>query len=118
MYEYMTRYLDELCYFHGEDDSYAPDRRYLGTSDFIDDANRLASDVHYVDYCEVLEKHGRERSSRALSSVDVTDADLTLVIALIVVSTKELHFCGGSMNKYVRSGALKRWLLRLKELDR
>lgn len=68
------------------------------------------------NYQEVLKRNdlpwGRE-----MGNADVSGFDAEGVLALLTGAVRAERFCDGAFASFVRSGAIDRWLRRLKEID-
>jgi hypothetical protein len=52
-----------------------------------------------------------------MSEADVSGADVTCVLALLVGAVRAERFCDGALLRFFREGCIRRWLERLKEID-
>lgn len=71
----------------------------------------------YVNYGEILEKVGIEWGINSMESAIVDDLDARTVLALLIGAIRADRFCEGALLGFMKSGAIQRWLVRLKELD-
>lgn len=70
--------------------------------------------THYRD---ILERNGLEWGSQAISGADVSELDGQAVMALLLGAVRAERFCDGALLGFFGSGSMRRWLLRLKEID-
>lgn len=52
-----------------------------------------------------------------MSEADVSELDGQAVIALLLGAVRADRFCEGALLGFFEDGSVKRWLLRLKEVD-
>ncbi|WP_243110450.1 DUF6508 domain-containing protein [Ruminococcus sp. AM42-11] len=69
------------------------------------------------NYGEILEKVGIEWGINSMESAIVDDLDARTVLALLIGAIRADRFCEGALLGFMKSGAIQRWLVRLKELD-
>lgn len=70
--------------------------------------------THYRD---ILERNGLERDSQAMSGADASELDGQAVMALLLGAVRAERFCDGALLGFFGDGSMRRWLLRLKEID-
>ncbi len=70
--------------------------------------------THYRD---ILERNGIEWGSQAMSGADVLELDGQAVMALLLGAVRAERFCDGALLGFFEDGSMRRWLLRLKEID-
>jgi hypothetical protein len=70
--------------------------------------------THYRD---ILERNGLEWGSQAMSIADVSDLDGQAVMALLLGAVRAERFCDGALLGFFEDGSIRRWLLRLREID-
>lgn len=70
--------------------------------------------THYRD---ILERNGLEWGSQAMSGADVSELDGQAVMALLLGAVRAERFCDGALLGFFGDGSMRRWLLRLKEID-
>ncbi|MDY3291738.1 MAG: DUF6508 domain-containing protein, partial [Parolsenella sp.] len=70
--------------------------------------------THYHD---ILERNGLEWDSQAMSGADVSELDGQAVMALLLGAVRAERFCDGALLGFFEDGSMRRWLLRLKEID-
>lgn len=68
-------------------------------------------------YREILEGKGIAANTRSLLEADVSEADDLTVLALIMCAIRAERFCDGVLLHVFESGAMERWLIRLKGID-
>ena len=69
------------------------------------------------NYREILEKTGIEWGTNSMEGAIVADLDARTVLALLIGAIRANRFCEGALLDFMKSGAIQRWLVRLKELD-
>ena len=69
------------------------------------------------NYREILEKAGIEWGTNSMEGAIVADLDARTVLALLIGAIRANRFCEGALLDLMKSGAIQRWLVRLKELD-
>ena len=69
------------------------------------------------NYGEILEKAGIEWGTNSMEGAIVDDLDAKTVLALLIGAIRADRFCEGALLGFMKSGAIQRWLGRLKELD-
>ena len=70
--------------------------------------------THYRD---ILERNGLDWGSQAMSGADVSELDGQAVMALLLGAVRAERFCDGALLGFFGDGSMRRWLLRLKEID-
>ena len=68
------------------------------------------------NYQEVLKRNDL-RWGMEMGKADVSGFDAEAVLALLTGAVRAERFCDGAFASFVRSGAIDRWLGRLKEID-
>ena len=68
------------------------------------------------NYQEVLKRNDIQWG-REMGNADVSGFDVEGVLALLTGAVRAERFCDGAFASFVRSGAIDRWLRRLKEID-
>ena len=81
--------------------------------DFVDEHPEYEL-THYYD---ILERNGLEWGSQAMSGTDVSELDGRAVMALLLGAVRAERFCDGALLGFFGDGSMRRWLLRLKEID-
>lgn len=69
------------------------------------------------NYREILKKAGIEWGTNSMEGAIVADLDARTVLALLIGVIRANRFCEGVLLDFMKSGAIQRWLVRLKELD-
>ena len=67
-------------------------------------------------YGELLKKRGLEWRQRSMENADVSNMDAQGIMALLMGMVRGERFCDGAIMGMIKSGAVKKWLLRLQEL--
>ncbi|WP_417295022.1 DUF6508 domain-containing protein [Ellagibacter isourolithinifaciens] len=81
--------------------------------DFVDEH----PEYELTHYRDILERNGLEWGSQAMSGADVTELDGQAVMALLLGAVRAERFCDGALLGFFGDGSMRRWLLRLKEID-
>lgn len=81
--------------------------------DFVDEH----SEYELTHYHDILERNGLEWSSQAMSGADVSELDGQAVMALLLGAVRAERFCDGALLSFFGDGSMRRWLLRLREID-
>lgn len=81
--------------------------------DFVDEH----LEYELTHYHDILERNGLEWSSQAMSGADVSELDGQAVMALLLGAVRAERFCDGALLGFFEDGSVKRWLLRLREID-
>ena len=81
--------------------------------DFVDEH----PEYELTHYGDILERNGLEWGSRAMSGADVSELDGQAVMALLLGAVRAERFCDGALLGFFGDGSMRRWLLRLKEID-
>jgi hypothetical protein len=68
-------------------------------------------------YRDILERNGLEWDGRIMSKADVSELDGKAVMALLLGAVRAERFCDGALFGFFKDGSIKRWLMRLKEID-
>ena len=68
------------------------------------------------NYQEMLKRNDL-RWGMEMGEADVSGFDAEAVLALLTGAVRAERFCDGAFASFVRSGAVDRWLGRLKEID-
>ena len=69
------------------------------------------------NYREILEKAGIEWGTNSMEGAIVSDLDARTVLALLIGAIRANRLCEGALLDFMKSGAIQRRLVRLKELD-
>lgn len=81
--------------------------------DFVDEH----PEYELTHYRDILERNGLEWGSQAMSGADVSELDGQAVMALLIGAVRAERFCDGTLLGFFGDGSMRRWLLRLKEID-
>ena len=81
--------------------------------DFVDEH----PEYELTHYHDILERNGLEWGSQAMSGADVSELDGQAVMALLLGAVRAERFCDGALLGFFGDGSMRRWLLRLKEID-
>ena len=81
--------------------------------DFVDEH----PEYELTHYHDILERNGLEWDSQAMSGADVSELDGQAVMALLLGAVRAERFCDGALLGFFEDGSIRRWLLRLKEID-
>lgn len=87
---------------------------------FIHDAYQFMDDhteYELTHYSDILRANGIEWGKQSMQEVDVSTRDGRCVMALIIGALRADKFATGALFSIFESGAIERWLLRLKEID-
>lgn len=68
-------------------------------------------------YHDIFKEHNIEWNSESMESVDVSEVDAKVVLALILGAFRAERFCSGALKDFLKKGCIQRWLERLKEID-
>lgn len=67
-------------------------------------------------YGELLKERDLEWGQRSMENADVSNMDAQGIMALLMGMVRGERFCDGAIMGMIKSGAVKKWLLRLQEL--
>ena len=81
--------------------------------DFVDEH----PEYELTHYRDILERNGLEWGSQTMSGADVSELDGQAVMALLLGAVRAERFCDGALLGFFGGGSMRRWLLRLKEID-
>lgn len=135
MYESLTKYLPELD-DAGEYGVWVIDHEGTGTADDpvcmpfvkygpvmhgIYDAVYAFEDEHpefeLTSYQDILEKNGLAWDYEVMEQADVSKLDGQAVMALLLGAIRADRFCEGALLDFFENGCIKRWIMRLQEID-
>ncbi|MGN0986458.1 MAG: DUF6508 domain-containing protein [Otoolea sp.] len=68
-------------------------------------------------YIDILRANGIEWGKEVMQNADVSQMDGKSVMALLMGAVRGERVCEGVLLSLFETGTIKRWLLRLKELD-
>lgn len=135
MYESLTELIPELdsAYEYG---TWVVDRKHKGTANdpihfpyvsfgpvMWDFDRRVYTfvDGHpeydLAHYNDILARSGIEWSTESMEGANASKLDGQTVMALLVASLRADRFCEGALLGFFESGAIRRWLIRLREID-
>lgn len=134
IYRSLTKYLSDI-----ENDNFGDwiiDRESKGTLEdpiqmpyvsFSDMVRRFEKDIYKFQskhpeyelnrYSDILNENDIEWGTQSMEEVDISTLDGKCVMALLMGAVRAERFCDGALLSFFVSGAISRWLLRLKELD-
>lgn len=81
--------------------------------DFVDEH----PEYELTHYRDILERNGLEWGSQAMSGADASELDGQAVMALLLGTVRAERFCDGAPLGFFGDGSMRRWLLRLREID-
>ena len=81
--------------------------------DFIDDH----PEYELNNYQKVLEANNIQWGTKSMQTAGITLLDGKCIMALIVGAVRAERFSDGALLNFFESGAIEKWLLRLKEVD-
>lgn len=87
---------------------------------FIDDVYAFADDNKDFElnhYHDILKRNGLEWGSESINEVDVSRLDSKCIMALIMGAVRAERFCDGALLRFFRDDSIRKWLLRLKEIN-
>lgn len=67
-------------------------------------------------YGKLLKERGLEWGQRSMENADVSNMDAQGIMALLMGMVRGERFCDGAIMGMIKSGAVKKWLMRLQEL--
>lgn len=74
-------------------------------------------DYELTKYGKLLEQRGLKWDSDSLGNADVSSMDAQGIMAMLMGIVRAERFCDGAVLSACKSGAIVRWLERLKELS-
>lgn len=74
-------------------------------------------DMELTRYGDILNKNGLEWGNKSMSEADVSDFDAQCIMALLTGAVRAERFCDGALLRFFKDGSIRKWLVRLKELD-
>ncbi|APT46461.1 DUF6508 domain-containing protein [Bacillus safensis] len=87
---------------------------------FIEDVYTFAEqhqELELIRYREILKENGIEGGLNDIENVDLSNLNAQCVLALIMGIVRAERFCEGAILGSFKSGAILKWLERLKNLD-
>lgn len=67
-------------------------------------------------YGELLKGRDLEWGQRSMENADVSNMDAQGIMALLMGMVRSERFCDGAIMGMIKSGAVKKWIMRLREL--
>lgn len=80
---------------------------------FVDDH----PEYELTRYGDILERNGLKWDGRIMSEADESELDGQAVMALLLGAVRAERFCDGALLGFFEDGSVRRWLLRLEEID-
>ncbi len=111
----LTKYIGRLSDRTMIDDYTVPFWDYFPYSEF--ESEWIYSEFPCTNYGEVLSEMGIALNYDQITAKSVDDLNAKQVLALITSAFRNDHFGNGVIVKYFRSGAMLKWLKRLKDID-
>ncbi|MCY7710996.1 DUF6508 domain-containing protein [Bacillus safensis] len=87
---------------------------------FIEDVYTFAEqhqEMELTRYSEILSENGIEWGTNDMEHVDISNLNAQCVLALIMGVVRAERFSEGAIFNFFKSGAILKWLERLKNLD-
>ncbi|MCW4645726.1 DUF6508 domain-containing protein [Bacillus safensis] len=87
---------------------------------FIEDVYTFAEqhqEMELTRYREILKENGFEGGLNDIENVDLSHLNAQCVLAFIMGAASDERFCDGAILGSFKSGAILKWLERLKNLD-
>lgn len=78
---------------------------------------KYTNDHQCANYGKILKENGLEWNMESMETADVSKLDAQAVTALLLAAFRAERFCDGALLDFCKSGAILRWLRRLKEID-
>lgn len=69
------------------------------------------------NYQKILEANNIQWGTKSMQTADVASLDGKCIMALLVGAARAERFSEGALLNFFESGAIEKWLLRLKEID-
>ena len=85
-----------------------------------DDIYKFAKESDEIvpgNYADILNANGIKWGYDSMIKADSSVLDAQCILALLIASLRAERFCDGALLGFIESGAVTRWLKRLKELD-
>lgn len=111
----LTKYIGRLSDRTMIDDNIVDHMTYFPFAEF--ETEWVYSPFPNHTYWDGLEAMGVERGFDSITSKNVTALDSEQVLTLITAAFRDDHFDNGAIMEYYRSGAILKWLKRLKDID-
>ena len=74
-------------------------------------------DLKLDSYREILERNGIEWRADSMQNADILSLDAQCVMALLMGAVRADRFREGTFKSFVDRGCIKRWIIRLKEIE-
>jgi len=133
-YEVLTKYIPELkggnlgTWFIDKESDGTPEHplqfpfvNYSQLVDhFQDDLFRFCEEhpeYEHIHYGDTLRENGIDWGFNSMESADASKLNEKALIAMLVGACRAERFCDGALLGFFESGAILRWLNRLKEID-
>lgn len=94
---------------------YSPVIRRFEKEVYIFEENHPEYELNH--YNDTLRANGIEWETKAMQNADVSQMDGKSVMALLMGAVRGERACEGVLLSLFENGTIKKWLLRLKELD-
>lgn len=114
-FKVLTKYIGWLSDRTMINDYTVPFWDYFPYSEF--ESEWINSEFPCTNYREVLSEMGIALGYNQITAKSVDDLNAKQVLALITSAFRNDHFDNGVIVKYFRSGAMLKWLKRLKDID-
>lgn len=126
MYQVLTAYLSEIekntsgdWTVHSEEPM--PYIAYIPLiSDFEEEIYNFSEnhpEYELGQYQDILRTNGISTGIKSIQNADVSQMDGKSIMALFVCAVRSERYIQGALLDLLESGAVKKWLLRLKEID-
>ena len=69
-------------------------------------------------YRSILQKNNIEWDLKSMSNCDLKGKDTQCILALIVGAVRAEKFCDGALLHFTNNGCIKKWLIKLTELNK
>lgn len=126
MYQTLTDYLPEIerntpgdWTIHSEESM--PYIAYIPlVTDFEEEVYRFGEshpEYELGQYQNILRSNGISTGIESIQNADVSQMDDKSIMALFVCAIRAERYIQGALLDLLESGAIKKWLLRLKEID-
>ena len=78
---------------------------------------RSNKDMERTNYSTILKGNGIEWSTESMKAADTSVLDDKCIMALIIGAIRAERFCDGALLSFFKNGSIRKWLMRLKEID-
>ena len=86
--------------------------------DAIYDFEQNHPEYELNSYSNILKTNGIEWGMDSMSDKDVSELDGKCVMAMLMGAVRAERFCDGALLGFFKKGCIKKWLERLKEIDK